>query len=180
MTKNSSNINDTNDEKKANKRICLFPGSFDPITKGHLDVIERAAKIFDKVVVAVMVNPRKQGLFKVHERLMLIERCITHLTNVTVAFYEGGLLEYAKMVGAGVILRGIRNEQDFAYERDWAIINRMEAGDIEIMMLISSPEHAFTTASHVKEIAALGYDISSYIPEPIIGDVISKTGGHNI
>ena len=159
-------------------RVCMFPGSFDPITKGHLDVIERAAKLFDKVVVAIMVNPHKSGMFKVHERLLLIERCIAHLPNVTAAFHEGGLLEYAHMIGADVILRGIRNEQDFAYERDWAIINRVQSGDLEILMMISSPEFVFATASHVKEIAALGYDISPYIPEQIIGDVINKTGGH--
>ena len=160
------------------KSICLFPGSFDPLTKGHLDVIERASRLFDSVIVAAMVNPRKQGMFTPQERVELINRCISHLPNVTAISHEGGLLDYAKKVGAGVIIRGIRNEQDFAYERDWAIINRREENDIEILLMISSPEYIYASASHIREIAALGYDISDYVPQQIIDDIMTKTGGH--
>lgn len=160
-------------------RTCLVPGSFDPITKGHMDVIARASKLFDKVEVAVLINSQKSGLFTPMERVALIEKCLVQFPNAAVSCYCGGLLAYAAMKNASVIVRGIRNEHDYSYERDWAIINREQAPDIETLFMVSAPAYASMSSSHVKECARLGYDITPYVPKEILSDVLRKLGGQN-
>jgi len=160
-------------------RICLVPGSFDPPTKGHMDVVRRASFLFDRVEAAVLINPRKTGLFAPMERVALIERCIAGMPNVAASCYCGGLLEYAGLKGACCIVRGLRSEADYLYERDWAIINKAQAPGIETIFLISAPELASMSSSYVKECARLGYDLSAYVPDEILGDVLVKLGGQN-
>ena len=139
--------------------IALYPGSFDPITVGHLDIIERAARLYDDVVVAVLHNPKKQGAFPVQTRLALIERACAHLPNVRAEFFEGLLVDYARQVGASVVLRGLRAVSDFEYEFQIATTNKRLAPD------------AYISSSGVREIATFGGDVSAFVPPCILNDV---------
>ncbi len=159
------------------KRICLYPGSFDPMTSGHADVIARAARLFDEVVVAVMVNPRKSGAFTLDERKEMLEVCLAPLSNVRVIAHSGALLACAREVGACAVIRGLRCEEDFSYEYPWAVLNAQLAPDIESVFLMSAPEYAAVSSSKVKELAALGFDVSRYVPQAICKQVQDKLGG---
>jgi pantetheine-phosphate adenylyltransferase len=142
--------------------VC--PGSFDPITLGHLDVITRAADAFDEVVVAVIENPNKQGLFTIDERLALIAGELDHLPNVEVDRFQGLLVDYCHARGIGVVCKGLRAVSDFEYELQMAQMNR-RIGDVETVFLTTSPEHSFLSSSLVKEIARLGGPIEGVTPQ---------------
>ncbi|HIQ71196.1 MAG TPA: pantetheine-phosphate adenylyltransferase [Candidatus Onthenecus intestinigallinarum] len=151
--------------------IALYPGSFDPITVGHLDIIERAARLYDDVVVAVLHNPKKQGAFPVQTRLALIERACAHLPNVRAEFFEGLLVDYARQVGASVVLRGLRAVSDFEYEFQMAQMNRRLCPGVETLFMMTRPEHAYISSSGVREIATFGGDVSAFVPPCILNDV---------
>ncbi len=144
---------------------AVYPGTFDPITNGHLDVIERGARIFDEVIVAVTTNPAKTPWFTVQERVAMIEACCRHLPNVRVMAFEGLLVSFARQQGATVILKGLRAVSDFDYEFQMAAMNRQLAPDIETLFLMTSLPFAYLSSSIVKEIALLDGNLSGLVPD---------------
>lgn len=157
-------------------RIAVVPGSFDPVTLGHLDVIERAAGIFDQLHVLVVHNPDKSALLPVAQRVALIERSIAEgglPENITVTSWSVGLLvDYCTDVGASVLVKGVRSQVDVAYETPMAIVNRNLAG-VETIFMLPDPAHAHVSSSLVRQVAALGGDVSPYVPRSV-ADFLQK------
>ncbi len=147
---------------------AIYPGTFDPITNGHVDLISRAARIFDRVVVGVAVNVDKQPLFDVDERVRLIERVVVDRSNVEVLGFESLLVDCARDIGADVVLRGLRAVSDFEYEFQLASMNRRLSPDFETMFLTPAEQYAFISSSMVREIAKLGGDVSSFVPQLVL------------
>ena len=158
-------------------RLAICPGSFDPVTNGHLDVIQRASRLFDKVIVLVAVNSEKHGLFSVEERCALIRRAAAHLPNVEVEAYGGLLADYARQRGAAAIVKGLRAVSDFEYEFQMALTNRKLNSGVETVFLTTSTEYMYLSSSLVKEVARLGGDISEFVPACIVKDILNKTEG---
>jgi len=148
------------------KRV-VCPGSFDPITFGHLDIIKRASSIFDEIVIAVLVNQTKQTLFTVDERIEMIGEVTARYKNVKVASWSGLLVDYCKANDISMIVKGLRAVTDFDYELQMSQINLQLQG-VETLFMSTAPAHSFLSSSLVKEIASYGGDVSSYIPEPIL------------
>jgi pantetheine-phosphate adenylyltransferase len=144
--------------------IAIYPGSFDPVTNGHLDLIARAAMIFDKVVVAVTRNPEKDALFEVKERVEMLEAVTFDWKNVEVDVFEGLLVDYARTRGAGVILRGIRAVSDYEYELQMAMMNRKLESQIETVFMLPAEAYSFVSSRLVKELARLGGPIKGFVP----------------
>lgn len=142
---------------------AIYPGSFDPITNGHLDIITRAAAIFDELVVAIMVNPEKKSTFAVDERLEMIRKSVEDLPNVTVAASTGLTVDYANRIGAKILIRGIRAVMDYEYEMQQATANMMLSPQIESVFLLSSPEHSFVSSSVVKNIVMNHGDVTYFV-----------------
>lgn len=151
--------------------LAIYPGSFDPITLGHLDVIERGCRLFDQVVVAVLRNPNKSPLFTVAERMEQIRRSTTHLSNVEVDSFDGLTVTYAMMRRAKVLLRGLRVLSDFEMELQMAHTNKTLSNEIETIYLATSNEHSFLSSSLVKEIAKFGGPIDHLVPHPVAPDI---------
>lgn len=150
-----------------NKHVrAVFPGSFDPITNGHLDVIRRSVKIFDEVIVAVGDNPEKKPLFTAAERIAMISEIVEELPEVTVESFTGLTVEYAKGRNAQVILRGLRNLTDVQYEFQMALTNRAVAG-IETVFIMTGEQYGFTTSTLIREIGRFGGDVSRLLPPSI-------------
>lgn len=147
--------------------IAIYPGSFDPITNGHLDILKNGAEIFDKVIVAVSYNVNKQGFLPVETRMKLIQESVKDLKNVEVTSYEGLTVDYAKKTGASVILRGLRNQNDFEYELQISQTNNALWGDLKTVFLITKPEYGYISSSMVREILAHGGDISKFVPSSV-------------
>ena len=154
---------------------ALYPGSFDPITLGHLNIIRRASKIFDKVVVCVMVNSEKKPMFTIDERMELVRRVTSRLTNVEVVTTDMLLAEYANQHEGAVIVKGLRAVSDFDYELQIALINKKMNADLETVFLPASEKYTFLSSTAAKEMAAYGADLSEFVPMEIINDVIEKT-----
>ena len=150
-------------------RIAVCPGSYDPITNGHLDVISRASVMFDELIVAVVnASVRKsKSVFEVEERVEFIENATRHLGNVTVQTFDVLIVDYARAVGAKAIVKGLRAISDFEYELEMNQLNRHLAGDIESVYLMASPQYSFLSSSGVKEIATFGGDVSNLVPEEV-------------
>ncbi|MBO4390818.1 MAG: pantetheine-phosphate adenylyltransferase [Lachnospiraceae bacterium] len=148
-----------------NNTIAIYPGSFDPITNGHLDVIERASKVVDKLIVGVLVNSSKRPLFSAEERVTMIREMTKHLDNVEVASFEGLTIDFAHQNGARVIVRGLRAITDFDYELQMAQTNRILAPDVDTMFFSTSLQYSYLSSSTVKEIAKYHGDISMCVPE---------------
>jgi pantetheine-phosphate adenylyltransferase len=147
---------------------AIYPGSFDPLTLGHVDVIERAAAVFPRVLVAVVVNPQKrEPLFTLEERKQMLIDSTKHLTNVDVADFRGLLADFAKREGAGVIVKGLRVVSDFENEMSTALMNRSLSG-IDTMFVPSDPKYSFVSSSLVKEVFFLGGEIDQYVPEAVL------------
>ena len=144
--------------------VAIYPGSFDPVTNGHLDLIARAAVIFDRVVVAVTRNPEKDSLFEVKERTEMLESVTFEWKNVEVDVFEGLLVDYARMRGAGVILRGIRAVSDYEYELQMAMMNRKLESQIETVFMLPAEAYSFVSSRLVKELARLGGPIKGFVP----------------
>ncbi len=153
------------------ERICIYPGSFDPITVGHMDLIRRASLLFDKVIVAVLHNPAKAGCFPVADRLSLIRKACAHLSNVEVDSFSGLLADYVEKTGAIAVIRGLRNESDFANESLMAQVNQRINPHVETLMMMTKPEHACISSSVVREVASFGGDIAPFVPEEILADI---------
>ena len=155
-------------------KIAVCPGSFDPVTLGHLDIIERAAQLFDQVVVLVTSNPQKQTLFSLDERAELIRRVTAAIPNVSVDTHDGLLVDYMRDHGAGVIVKGLRAMSDYEYEFQMALTNRQLYPQAETVFLTTSLERMYLSSSLVKQIAHFGGDISALVPAEIISDVQNK------
>jgi pantetheine-phosphate adenylyltransferase len=148
-------------------KIAVYPGSFDPITNGHLDVIERAARLFNRVIVAVSRNPEKAHTFSFADRLAMIKRSVAHLKNVTVDSFDGLLVDYVRQKKARSIVRGLRAVSDFDYEFQMALTNRKMAPGIETVFLMTDYKYSYLSSSFVKQIAGLGGDVSGFVPPPV-------------
>jgi len=146
--------------------VAVYPGSFDPVTNGHLDLIERGARVFDRLVVAVATNYEKRTLFTKAERVAMLRAHTAHLDNVEVDSFKGLVVDYVRGLGARVILRGIRTVSDFEYEFQMALTNRSFA-DIETVFAMPSQEYAYLSARLIKEVAALGGDVSHLVPPDV-------------
>ena len=152
-------------------KIAIYPGSFDPVTSGHLNIIQRAAKIFDKLIVCVMVNAGKKPMFTQEERVELIRRVTEDLPNVEVDCSADLLAEYAKRKGSCVIVKGLRAGSDFENEFQMALINHKINPDLDTMFLTAESQFMYLSSSTVKELAGYGVDLSDFLPEAIIPDV---------
>ena len=148
-------------------RKAVYPGTFDPVTYGHLDVIKRGSKIFDELIVAVGHNPLKQPLFTITERVDMISTNILEIQNARVDCFEGMLTDYIKELQTNVILRGIRTVSDFDYEFQMALTNRVLKTDIETVFIMTSQEYLFLNSSLIKEAVSLGGDISMFVPSDV-------------
>lgn len=154
--------------------IAVYPGSFDPFTYGHLDIISRATKIFDKVIVAVSVNSGKNPLFTIEERVAMIARECHHLENVEVAFFHGLLVDFVREKNAQVVVRGLRAVSDFEYEFQMALTNRNLYPNLETIFFVAQPMYSFLSSSIVKEIASLGGDISGFVSKGVAEQLCAK------
>ncbi len=153
-----------------NKTIAVCPGSFDPITKGHLDIISRSAKMFDKVIVVIMSNVYKtSSTFSIEQRKEMIEKSVMDLDNVEVDYYDGLLADYAASKKAGVIIKGLRAMSDFEYEFQMALANKKLNPELETVFLTTSAENMYLSSSMVKQIASMGGDVSDFVPKAISG-----------
>lgn len=148
-------------------KIAIYPGSFDPITKGHLDILKNAAGIFDKVIIAVAHNSAKQGFLTTQERVMLIQQSVVELDNVEVDSFEGLTIEYARKIGAEVLIRGLRAVSDFEYEMQLSQTNSALCDNVKTVFLTTKPKYNFISSSNIKEILANGGDISKFVPKPV-------------
>ncbi len=156
-------------------KIAVCPGSFDPVTKGHLDVIKRSSKLFDKVIVVVMVNYHKpDSLFTAQERVDMLRRCAGDIENVEFDFYGGLLAEYARIKGACAVVKGLRAVSDFENEFQQALTNRNLNPDFETVFIIASAENMFLSSSVVKQVCGFGGDISDFVPHEVCEDIISR------
>ena len=148
-------------------KIAIYPGSFDPITYGHLDILKNAAGIFDKVIIAVAHNGEKHGFLEIDKRVQLIKQSVQNMPNVEVDSFEGLTIEYAKKHGANVLIRGLRAVSDFEYEMQLSQTNSALCDEIKTVFLTTKPEFNFISSSTIKEILQNGGDISKFVPEPV-------------
>ncbi len=142
----------------------VYPGSFDPLTYGHMDLIERAVGVFSHLRVAVVINPQKETLFSLEERVELIEKAYGEWSDISTGSFDGLLVEYVKECEANVILRGLRAISDFEYEFQMSMMNKRLAEDIETIYMMTGEDHSFVSSSTVKEVASYGGDVSSLVP----------------
>ena len=155
---------------------AIVPGSFDPVTNGHLDIIERAAKMFGRVTVAVVINSSKQPLFTLGERVEMLKEVCCHLPNVVIGSFEGLLVEYARQQGANVIVKGLRAVSDFEYELQMALMNRYQCPEVETAFMMTGAEYSYLSSSIVKEIARLGGSVEGLVPESVKERLRDKVG----
>ena len=155
-------------------RIAVYPGSFDPITNGHLDIIERASKIFDKVIVGVLNNKNKKPKFTSEERVMLIKKVTDHLPNVETASFEGLLVDFAREHSASVIIKGLRTVNDFEYEFQMALLNKTLGNDCETMFMMTNSKYSYISSSMVNELAGYKGDLAGLVPSEIIHYIKDK------
>jgi pantetheine-phosphate adenylyltransferase len=148
-------------------RRCVCPGSFDPVTNGHLDVIERASRLYDEVTVGVLVNVSKHGLFEVDERIAMLREVTAELGNVTVDSFQGLLVDYCRERDIPVVVKGLRAVSDFDYELQMSQMNNRLTG-LETLFVATNPEYSFLSSSLVKEVATWGGDVSGLVPEPVL------------
>ena len=156
-------------------KVAIYPGSFDPITKGHLNIIERASRIFDKLIVCVMVNSSKQPIFSSEERVELVSRVTRQLPNVEVYASEELLADFARRMGSSVIIKGLRAATDFENEFQMALINRQLNPGLDTMFLTSEHQYMFMSSSVIRELSRYDVDLKDFLPEEIIPDVKEKT-----
>ena len=154
-------------------RTCIYPGTFDPVTNGHLDVVARAARMFDRVVMAVAANPGKAPLFSVAERMQLIAGNLATLPNVEVGSFEGLLVDYARQRGAIAIIRGLRALSDFEFEFQMALMNRHLNSGVETIFVMTKDAYSYTSSRLVKQVSIYGADIASFVP-PNVAEALKQ------
>lgn len=154
---------------------ALYPGSFDGVTFGHLEIVRKAVRLYDRVTVAVARNSSKrEPLFTVEERVQMLKDCTSDFENVTVCAFPGLTVDYARSIGANVILRGLRAVSDFEFEFQMAMMNENLAPDVTTMFMVPSPQFSFVSSSLVKEIARYGGDISHFVPDNVAGEISTR------
>ncbi|NOQ14366.1 MAG: pantetheine-phosphate adenylyltransferase [Methyloprofundus sp.] len=156
------------------KIIAIYPGTFDPVTNGHIDIIARAAKLYHQVIVAVAVNRNKTPLFSIEQRVELLQQVTSHFDNVKIIGFDNLLVDCAKQQGANVILRGLRAISDFEYEFQLAGMNRRLSPELETMFLTPAEQYEFISSSMIKEIARLGGDVSEFVPRSVQQQLLEK------
>jgi pantetheine-phosphate adenylyltransferase len=158
-------------------RTAVFPGSFDPITNAHLDVLERATALFDRLVVGVLRNPAKRGFFSVEERVELIRACVLDLgSTITVEAFEGLTVEFARRQGARFVIRGLRAVSDFEFELQMAHTNRRLAPEVDTTFLMTALEHGYISSTLAKEVAHFGGDVDGMVPPPVAAALRARNG----
>lgn len=155
-------------------KIAVYPGSFDPVTSGHLDIITRGSKTFDKLIVGVLVNVDKQGLLNIDERVELIKRVTKDLPNVEVASFNGLLIDFMREKNASIILKGLRAFSDFEYEFQMALMNNKLAPNVETLFMMTSAQFSYVSSSAIKQVARFGGCIEGLVPDEVIEDVYKK------
>ncbi|MDD4569647.1 MAG: pantetheine-phosphate adenylyltransferase [Tepidanaerobacteraceae bacterium] len=148
--------------------IGIYPGSFDPVTLGHLDIIERSSKIFSKLIVSVLTNPSKQPLFTADERVNMLKEAINHITNIEVVQFNGLLVDLAKQKKAKVIIKGLRAVSDFEYEFQMALMNKKLDKNIETVFMMTNTDYSYLSSKIVKEVASLGGCIRDVVPDNVV------------
>jgi pantetheine-phosphate adenylyltransferase len=157
---------------------AVYPGSFDPVTNGHLDIIDRASKVFNHLIVAVLENPRKNALFSMEERVEMLKRIIKPYNNVEIDFYKGLLVEYAQKNNVAIIIKGLRAISDFEFEFQMALINRKLNSNVETMFMMTNNKYSFISSSLVKEVASYGGDISELVPPQVHEMIIDRIANY--
>ncbi len=161
-------------------KTAICPGSFDPVTIGHIDIIHRAAKLFDKVIVGVMVNYHKpDSYFSAEERVELLKRCLTDVENVEIEMHGGLLAEYAREKGACAVVKGLRAVSDFEYEFQQALTNKKLNPELETVFVISDAQNMYLSSSVVKQVCGFGGDISEFVPAEVCDDIIKRIKERN-
>lgn len=160
------------------KRIAVYPGSFDPVTYGHIDIVQRGKKLFDKIIVAILNNPAKNSLFPVQERLEMLQESMSEIPGLTFDSFDGLLVDYVKRQGAQAILRGMRAVSDFEHEFQLALMNRKLNREVETVFLMTGMRWFFTSSSIIKEAASFGGDISDMVPPNVLHRVRAKYKNH--
>ncbi len=160
----------------SDQKIAIYPGTFDPITLGHIDIIERSCKLFDKVIVILAINPTKKPLFNVDERLEMINDAIKNFPNVTVQKFNGLVVDFARKVGANVIIRGLRAITDFEYEFQMALMNRQLADDITTVFLMPHEKFTYLNSTIIKDVASFGGNIEKFVTKFVYRKLIEKLG----
>ncbi|AGB19113.1 pantetheine-phosphate adenylyltransferase [Thermoanaerobacterium thermosaccharolyticum] len=154
--------------------IAVYPGSFDPVTNGHLDVIKRAAKVFDKLIVAVLINPSKTPMFSVEERVEMLREVTSDIENVEIDCFSGLLIEYLEKVNSKIIVKGLRMVSDFEYEFQMALINKKLNPEVETIFFMTSNKYGYLSSSIVKEVASFGGCLSDLVPDSVIKHIFKK------
>ena len=152
----------------------IYPGSFDPVTYGHIDIVKRASKIVDELIIGVLMNKAKMPLFSVEERVKMLEEVTSDIPNIRVIPFDGLLVDFARKQGAGVVFRGLRAITDFDYELQMAQTNHKLEPEVETIFLTTSLEYSYLSSTTVKEVAAFGGDISQFVPEVVINRIKEK------
>lgn len=155
-------------------KIAICPGSFDPVTKGHVDIIQRASKLFDKIIVLVLVNPNKKPSFNEHERVDLLKKATFHIPNLEIDFYHGLLADYARDKGAKALVKGLRAMSDFEYEFQQSLTNKILNPELETLFVNTSSEFMYLSSSMVKQVASLGGDISHFVVASTLEDIQNR------
>lgn len=164
-------------DDRGGKRLALFPASFDPVTNGHLDLIQRAHAVFDELVVAVARNVAKQGTFAVEERIEMLQSAVGHLPGIRITAFDGLLVDYARHIGAHVLLRGLRAVSDFEYEFEMALMNRHLYPEIETLFMMTSQKYFYVSSSRLKELVRFGANVSEFVPPVVALKLKEKLGG---
>jgi pantetheine-phosphate adenylyltransferase len=160
-------------ERKPERRVALFPASFDPITNGHLDLIQRARVLFDEVVLAVAKNLSKSATFSVDERYVMLEAVAEGMDDVSVRVFDGLVVQYAEQIGARAIIRGLRMMSDFEYEFEMALMNKHLEPKVEIVFFMTSQEYLYVSSSRLKELVRFGASIDEFVP-PVVAEALKK------
>ena len=158
------------------KRVAVYPGTFDPVTNGHVDLAERSLRMFDRVIVAVAANPKKQPLFELSERIVMFKRATKGYRNLVIEGFDGLLVDYVKERKAVAIIRGLRAVSDFEHEMQMALMNRRLDNNIETVFMMPNEEYSFITSTIVKEAASYGGDVSSLVPKVVVEKLRKRYG----